>query len=404
MGHALSAIGSVDPDRVYARVRLLEDWSERGEVFSIVGGAFACLARLKSVDFSALERAAAHKSSTELWGDVEGDVDSVWSAIQELEHALQPLIALHEKRRAADIPSEDFEFDLESEAGAEGSQSAVGGSGPMTPLERIGETAWATCFMLQSEITGFRRRLPQLSRLKDGWELVSELQDHIGHVKAALNAILTGVYASLPPAADESPNEAHSLELMASLELRVRVFELRDHVLRIERQMSVARPEDWEKYLRLARQFIEGFMYGPAFGWMRAGDKRTFIVQQRSIGELLEMWSPLRAVPAKHTISNLARYLEALEIINQREVLLEHDRERLSIVASHLESARTTENTRKRRNGIATALAALAELQGRDESLDKLLERTLDPSSPVPVDEIQVRCRSLLEQLGGSTS
>ncbi|MEM6731868.1 MAG: hypothetical protein AAF658_09940 [Myxococcota bacterium] len=397
MSHALTAMGVMDPERLHARVNKLEVEEERSEVSRIVEGGLACLTRIQSINFSALEQATGRKDSRELWDDASPAVSALWMAVEDLNGILDPLIQAHEEKQSGS--DDDLEFDFGE---AEEVAAPTVASTPLTPLERIGETAWATCFVLNGELQSFRKRLPNLLKVEDTWELLSDLQDHVGHVRAAVNAILTGVYSSLPSSLDEGDEQEENLELMASLELRVRVFELRDQVVRIEKMMTKTPPHEWEKYLRLSCQMIETFMFGPGFAWMRASDKRTFITQHRALAEILELWSPLRAMPAKNIVSNMARYLEALEVINQREMLVEHDRTKLEVVVSKLgESKRATEPS-EQRAALAGALAALAELQGRDSALDVLIDKTLDPSAPVPVSEIYELASQLLAKLSGS--
>ncbi len=396
MTHALSAMGAMDPERLALRIRELDDDDDRDEVTRIVEGGFTCLSRIQSINFHALERSTTAKDARDIWASASEQVRGMWLAVEELNGILAPLVEAHE----ASQESGDLDFDLELGDSDDTPASTPEPTGPMTPLERIGETAWATCFVLNGEIQGFRKRLPALMKLDDGWELIGDLQDHVGHVKAAVNAILTGVYSSLPSALEDGSASEHSFELTASLELRVRVFELRDQILRIEEQMSKVPPHQWEKFLRLALQLIDSFMFGPGFAWMRAGDKRTFITQHRALAEILELYSPLRGVPAKNIVSNLARYLEALEVINQRELLVEHDREKLEVVVDNLEVARAGDSA-QRRPALAGALAALAELEGRDRELDGLIAQTLDPVTAVPEAELYRLASSLLAKLRG---
>ncbi|MEM6531481.1 MAG: hypothetical protein AAF654_02600 [Myxococcota bacterium] len=386
----------MDPERVQGRVSLLDDPLVRGQVTRISDAAFSCLTRIQSINFSALERSSTGQDTRALWEDVSSQISSMWLAVEELESTLAPLIEEHEAKQADE--GEDFDFDF-GESDTPVAEKAP--AAPLTPLERIGETAWATCFVLNGEIQQFRRRLPNLLQVEDAWDLISDLQDHVGHVKAAINAILTGVFSSLPVDERESGETGHTLELVASRELRIRVFELRDQIVRIEGQMERWPAHEWEKFLRLALQMIERFMFGPGFAWMRAADKRTFITQHRALSELLEIWSPLRAVPAKRVVSNVARYLEALEVINQREHLVTHDRTCLEIVVDNLGAAQAGAEPTSRRSAIAAALGALAEVQGRDRELDRLLEATLDPGSEVPEKAILEVASAVLAKLRG---
>lgn len=401
MATALSGTSSVDPELIQARIDALPVDLERGQVAAIVRAGFACLLRIKGIDFASLERATGNKAPRDLWNAVSESVAAMWAAAEELQVALAPLVAEHEARLAvagADQDAGDLALSEAAVPTPEGRREAA--KPALTPVARIGETAWATSFVLSGEIARFRKRLPSLLKITDGWDLLGDLQDHLGHVKAGINAILTGVYASLPASQLDEARGEQSLELVASRELRHEVFTLREHILEVERQLQATSPGAWLPFLSRARSSLERFMFGPGFAWMRAGDKRSFLKQHHALVEVLEVWSPLRAVPAKRTIENLARYLEALEVINLRECLVVHDRTALAIVVERMALA-AAEQGPLRREAIGAALAALAEVQGRDRELDRLLEQTLAPGTPVPVDAVLTRARALLAQLGG---
>lgn len=400
MSNALSSWASVDPELLQARLGTLTDARERHQVVTIVTASFACLTKIQGVDFGRLERSNA-KTAQQLWTEIADEVGALWRTIDELQNNLKPLIDEHEMRLG------DAEGELMFEESGEALQAAVQASAriadkraPLTPLQRIGETAWATSFVLAGEIDAFRKRLPALLKVPDPWELIGDLQDHLGHVKAAINAILTGIYSSLPSVSVDGRPDQQNVELFASRELRARIFELRDRILEVERAMETTPAGQWQELLSRSFTDIERFMFGPGFAWMRAGDKRTFIRQHRSLAELLELWSPLRALPAKRAVQNLARYLEALEIINQRECLILHDRGALGVVVARIGEALGCVG-QERREAIAAGLAALAEVQGRDRTLDALLEQMLAPGSPVPLEQILDRAKALFVQLGG---
>jgi hypothetical protein len=254
-------------------------------------------------------------------------------------------------------------------------------------------------FVLGGEVDAFRKRLAQVLKLPDSWELVEAMQDHIGHLRSAVGAMLNGVFAALPAAPGEQHEAGQSLELVSARELRARVFELRDLVLTVEERLTRLRPGDWAVELARARAGVERFIFGPGFAWMRATDKRTFLKQRSTLGEILELYSPLRAEPARLAVANLARFLEALEVINQRECLQVHDREALGRVVAAMRAAAASTGPAARQ-AIAAGLAALAEAQGRDRGLDALLSATLAPGSPVPVAEILARAEQVVAGMG----
>ncbi len=395
-------MGPVDPELLQLRVQSMRDPQERTLAEAVVGAAFACLKRIQSLDFGALERDRASGPTRALWSAAESPIADVWRAVEELQHAAKPLVDEHESRIAHE---DDLAFDvsIEGEAPAVEAKKPLVAAPNKTPIDRIGETLWATSFMLSSEIDGFRRRLPTLIKVPDAWELLSDLQDHVGHIKAALQAILTGVYGSLYPN-DEGASgviESHdeqNIELLASRDLRQRIFALRDELLTVEVSLASVPTSDWQSLLSRAVESLDAFIFGPGFAWMRASDKRTIIKQHRAISEILELWSPLRATPARRAVQNLARYLEALEVINQRECLVLHDKAALATVVDKLEKAGSAPQA-ARREHIAAGLAALADAQGRDKALDQLLEATLAPGSEVPTTEILQRAKQILQRL-----
>ncbi len=370
---------------------------------AIINAAFACLKRIHGLDFASFERDRASGPTRALWQAAENPIADVWRAVEELQHVAKPLVDEHEKRVSAE---DDLSFDVNIEGdGPTVQPRAASQSTPKTPIDRIGETVWATSFVLGSEIDGFRKRLPTLLKVPDAWELLSDVQDHVGHIKAALQAILTGIYGSLYPNEDGAPlvtqtsHDEQNIDLLASRELRQRIFALRDELLGLEASLTSVPTSEWQSLLRRAVDSLDGFMFGPGFAWMRASDKRIFIKQHRAISEILEIWSPLRATPARRAVQNLTRYLEALEIINQRECLVLHDRAALALVVDKLEHANSAPDASKRREYIAAGLAALADAQGRDKQLDQLLETTLAPGSPVPTTEILQRAKQMLSRL-----
>jgi hypothetical protein len=322
----------------------------------------------------------------------------MWRALEELRLSLEPLIRAFEEQSEAD---DDLGLGgrLEDPSMDEGLQAPEAALALDDDSRRIAETAWAMGFVFNGEVKEFRNRLPALLKLQEGWELVDALQGHIEHIRGALNAILGGVYSSLAGAAGDSREADQSFFLTASIELRSRLFELRDQIGAIEERMRSCAPADWLDLLVEARERVNGFVFGPGFAWARATDKRTFLAQREGLTRILELYSPLRAEPARRAIDDLARFLDALEVINQRECLVLHDHAALSrVVASMREAVIAAGPTA--RAAIGRGLAALSEASGRDRDLDQMLAQAMAPGGTVPVADILTRAETLVEALG----
>jgi hypothetical protein len=397
-----SSTDRVDPEIIAARLNAVQDEETRAETQALVDAAHSCFVRLGKVDLSDLGREAATATPAALWALANDSVAAMWLALEELQQVMQPLL-----EGATGETSDGLDLDAFSSGEHGVEPKPVAAEPPRAPptslnpiLKRISETIWVMSFVLSGEVQAFRRRLSSLLKLQDGWELMDAVENHLQHVRSAVVALLNGVCAALPAGLGGDAEAEASFVLTSSRELRSRVFELRDQILSAEMAMGAAAPAAWLEPLGRARDSVEAFMFGPGFAWMRAGDKRAFLGQRQALIEILEVWSPLRAVPAKHAVENLARFLEALEVINQRECLVIHDRAALATVVSKLELVVASSGGAAARAPIGAALAALSETHGRDRELDRLLSQSMDPSREIPVREILERARAVLRPLG----
>ncbi|MBI5510056.1 MAG: hypothetical protein HY903_14965 [Deltaproteobacteria bacterium] len=399
----------VDPELIRARVAAVKDDATREAAAGMVDHALVAVVKLQEVDLAALEREVSTRPPAALWASAADQMTAFWLALEELRQVMLPLLEAADPGGAA--PAGDGlnldAFSAGDEAPVEpgAAPAAVAVPAPaatsMNPLlHRIGETAWAMSFVLSGEVQGFRRRIAALLKLEDSWELVDAVQDHLAHTRNGLVALLNGVFLALPSRLGEDAESEASFELTVARELRSRVFELRDSILDLERQLRTLPPPSWQPLLARAKDAVEAFMFSPGFTWMRAADKRAYLSQRQVLIEVLEMWSPLRAVPARRAIETMARFLEAMQVLNNRESLVAHDRAALMTVVSKLELAAKAHGS-SAREAVGAALAALAEAQGRDRELDQLLAQSMVPGNPIRVGEILTRAGSVLRQLGG---
>jgi hypothetical protein len=391
---------ALDSEDLRVRLGVIEDATVRTHIVNVVHGVFLGRGRILRVDLGAMEKAIATTSPREVWAMASESFTNVWSVLEDVQLELKPVADLY--GAAADLGAENLDgldFALETPAPASPAPAATAKAKPDQPVvARMVENAWAMSYVLKNEIQGFQRRMLPLLSSNDGWELVGACQDHLARLRAALDALLTGITAGLPGAADGPQAVDQSAETLAARELRVRVFALRDEIVAIDAQLKTRTASEWQDLLATAKRQMDAFMFGPGFAWLRADDKRSFLRGQKVLGVVLELWSPLRALPAQRAIGALARYLEALEVINQRECLVLHDRAALTTVAAKLQQALAETGTGAR-DAIAAALKALAEAQGRDRELDDLLNKTMEPGRAVATEAILNRVQAVLKTL-----
>ena len=403
-----SLTGVMDGDDLRVRLTVIEDPTMRMHLVNCVHGVFLGRARIQRVDLAGLEKAIGAATPRELWGRIAEPITNLWTILEDVLIELKAVAEAHGDSAALGADEggggagDELDFAMLEEPSASPAQKVspfVAPDPKQSIVNRIVETAWAMSYVLKNEVSGFQRRLNGLQNSADGWDLVGACQDHLARLRSALDALLTGIASSLPGSRDGQMATDPATELLAARELRTRVFALRDEILAIELETKAQPVSAWHELLVAAREHVDSFMFGPGFAWLRADDKRSFLRAQKVLTEVLELWSPLRAVPAQRALGGLARYLEALEVINQRECLLVHDRNALHVVLTELRRALHGSGTAAR-DAVASALKALAEAQGRDRELDDLLGETMVPGTDVPVQAIITRAEAVSAALG----
>ena len=354
--------GAVDPDLLRARVGAVRPEALRLALSAVVETGLRCRGRVDGLDFASLEVRAAEHASEVLWGSIAPSLEALWDLLRTVEGSLEAL-------RAVGDPSWRRRWDGVS----------------------------ASWFLLIVELDEMQERLATLVGVPEGWELVGALQGHVEKVRFVLDAVLAEIFALLPPKPGEWGGLPRRSELVRAQERRTRLQALRDVALACEDEMGCLPPSRWLASLQRISDALGVFVFGPGYAALRASEKYALVAQQRLLREVLLLWSPLRATAARQAVEALARYIEALEVVNQHESLRARDRDLLTQVVLHMDRAAVRDEQAPKE--IAAALAALAEARGCDRELDALVEQTLSPGSAVPIARILKRAREVLAEL-----
>ncbi len=365
------------------------------QVDVIIAASVSVRARLRGVLVARIEAKAASASPDVLWSEVQLPVTAAWDDIAALQRRLEPHAERYAKLLSSESPGDDdpLAFALATSLAPASSERPRG-----TLDDRLGESAWSTSFILHREIDGFRKRLVAVLRLDDGWELVDALQEHVARLGAALEALeICLAVLSSATGGSELASDIDA-QLTISRELRGRLFDLRDAVLEIERSLQARPASEWHDALMDARRRVDRFMLSPGFNWLWATDKRAFLRQRTALDEILQLWSPLRAEPARHAVAGLARYLEAMEVINRRECLVAHDLAALERAVTYLDECGAADGP-EAREAVSAALASLASAQGRDREIDRLLAESLKPDEELPLEALRAQVHQVVGEL-----
>ena len=179
--------------------------------------------------------------------------------------------------------------------------------------------------MMRFELTRFGNRFRNPTVIADRWNLLSELQEFKGKFAKLLTAVRLA--AILP---HTTPDERERLvdyrtELDNSLVVRrALAFLMRDVLALVEATADIS-PEERrflleELFMRLLR-----FSRHSAYALLRAPDKRQVIEFRKALAGSLGADDAATARRTREQLEGFVRFLEAMQSINKREVLVAHD-------------------------------------------------------------------------------
>lgn len=225
-------------------------------------------------------------------------------------------------------------------------------------------------------------------------QVLGLLDDMTSTWNEGIHALVVAVYEAFVPDADHgSVVPAYKTTLRRALMVRRGIAKLLSELSPINDVLQGSdRQLHPEALVELSDQLHE-YVSSELCRAMRAADRweLTHFDQRLEAEELFE---------AKLTAEGLVKYLESLTVVNQREVLVEHDRR----VAGELRDALSVGkelaelSARTAKDILSKACTQAQDLMGRSAGLDAVLRRLRD-ATPAHNDELIV---SLEEVLAGS--
>jgi hypothetical protein len=231
--------------------------------------------------------------------------------------------------------------------------------------------------MLATVTTGLKRdvarlgeRLKQPGVVADTWNLISDLLEFRGRLRAGIGELIYEVASRVEEVERFDVVPGYADDLQQALLLRHAAtnlaFLFRGHAKRI-----ASAPDD-----RVAVVLGEGLRDVHAFSRTRAmqglrtADKKIFIEARAQLLHLLRE-KPFKVREARQGAENLARFFDSLSVISRRENLRVHDRAQLAAAGRALEAAHSQAgNPAQVRVELGSAVRAVTALYGRDAQLD----------------------------------
>lgn len=237
--------------------------------------------------------------------------------------------------------------------------------------------------LLRSAMMQLARGVTQLGEtmrnpavVSDRWALLTELQRIRGLFRDQVGNL---VYESASAFADVTRQQVvpgHDAAVKAAVTVRAIVADLGRIVAARLEKVREAAPEDAQRQAQQLQGELDAFGRTAAYRGLRAQDKRRIIEVRMEVSRLA-----LEEHPAKGALLTVVEQLDAfvrsLAVVNQRQVLIQHDREVWAACGVRLEQALGLLGTDEAgaARALSEAASAAQALYGRDAALDAFLRK-----------------------------
>jgi hypothetical protein len=392
--------------KVVDTLRLIPDDAFRAEVTGAVSRALLALGELSRIHLPQdhFEEGEMSRAADDKYVDLApyflGALASVNQLLTYIGETFPPPAA------KADAPSDD-DFDLEFDLVDGPTGEGVGLTKarvleqPLTPREQVADAVYAFGGMLRSRETELAQRLRYALKQADRWPLLSELDDGQHKLVKAVQGLLFGVLGVF--ASDVRREEilpSYRSAIRESVALRAALTELTFHINRFNAALADATPEILVPLIVAVNDRLNRFSVLRSYRTLRAEDKKAVIDFRSTLYNLRHNKDGVAMTPLKLAVEGFSKFLEAMSAINHREVLILHDRQRLSASLDRLRSAK--DGAVEDPEGAVIALAAmvteLAAVLGRNPDIDQA-RRVFHPMKIEPENILEeiARWQRLLE-------
>ena len=321
-----------------------------------------------------------------------GTVESVNGLIATAQAAFPP------PPEKEDVDNLDDAFGPSAGAEAPGFPEIVEGNDA-----EIAKLVGAVTSGMRRDVARLGERLRNPTIVSDPWNLISDLLEFRGRMRAGLGEVIYQVccFVGEVDRVDVIPGYAADLE--ASLLVRQATtnlaFLFRGHAKRI----GGSNDERINQALQDSLRDLHAFSRTRALPALRTSDKRIFLETRAQLYRLVKA-NPPQTREIKLAAENLARFLDSMSVVSRRENLRLHDRAQLAAAGRALEAAQfELGDPPAARAHLRTAVRAAAELYGRDAQLDAYLRAQRhfpvkwlhDPEIPIELE----RFGALLAQM-----
>lgn len=229
---------------------------------------------------------------------------------------------------------------------------------------------------LAQQITQLGERMRSPSVVSDRWNLLADLQAFRSKFRELIGDV---VYLSASAFGDLHRRDVvpgYQEEVKAAVAVRAAVSDLSRVIAARKRGVEEAEPEDVQWHAQHIERDLDMFGKTTAYKALRAQDKRQVIEFRHELGKVA-----IRPTPDKAELFALmepfAEFVSSLQRVNNREILIAHDREVWAACGVKLEQAEqfVSFDLEAAVQAFGEAVQAAMALYGRDSALDLFLRK-----------------------------
>jgi hypothetical protein len=322
------------------------------------------LPELDLVRYQGTEESASH--SLAVWEELAPVMGETVSSVNAMLATAQEAFPSREEQDPLDNRDDALGPD-------DGKQEGAAAGLPETAEEEIASLVAAVSSGLRRDVSRLGERLRNPTVVADPWNLVSDLLEFRGRLRAGIGELIFQIASAVTEADRPAVVPGYAADLEAALLLREAStnlsFLFRGHAKRI----AAASDERTLPALADALKDLLSFARTRALAAFRTADKRIFLETRAQLVALSKAAPPLPR-EIKLAVENLARFLDSLSVISRRESLRLHDRAELAAAGRNLEQAQASlADPPRARVHLAAAVRSAGKLYGRDAMLDAFL-------------------------------
>lgn len=240
----------------------------------------------------------------------------------------------------------------------------------------------AAVAQLKSDVIQFGMRVRDPSVVGDRWNLLTELQTFRFRSRDRIGKLVWELGSTFGECKRREVEPGYEEALGSTLLIRAMTTDLR-RLMRVRiHKVGEAPPTDLLAQAQQMERELNAFGRTAAWRALRAQDKKGILEFRGKLRGLIAAGGPSK-LEILELLEPFVEFVDGFAGISQREILMQHDQERLATVGLALERALSTESFDERLTAYQDALGAGQNLYGRASDFDTFL-RNQKKAVPTP--------------------